>query len=213
MRDPQVFLFDEPLSNLDAKLRVQMRAELKDIHARLKTTTIYVTHDQIEAMTMADSIVAMRDGVVEQMGDPLTLYDRPANMFGRRLHRLARDQLRERPGRRGRRRRDLRGRGRHALAHRSENRPPGGRRAGHLCPAPRSISRSPSEGDGLPARVSTVEPTGSETHVVATIGAATVTAVLRERVSARVGETIWLRPMAESAHLFDTRTTARIAAA
>ena len=68
VRDPQVFLFDEPLSNLDAKLRVQMRAEIKELHQRLKTTTIYVTHDQIEAMTMADRIVVMRDGVVEQIG-------------------------------------------------------------------------------------------------------------------------------------------------
>ncbi len=81
VRDPQVFLFDEPLSNLDAKLRVQMRAEIKDLHLRLKTTVIYVTHDQIEAMTMADKIVVLRDGVVEQIGKPLDLYDRPANLF------------------------------------------------------------------------------------------------------------------------------------
>ena len=81
VRDPQVFLFDEPLSNLDAKLRVQMRGEIKELHQRLKTTTIYVTHDQVEAMTMADRIVVMRDGVVEQVGAPLELYDRPATLF------------------------------------------------------------------------------------------------------------------------------------
>src|SRR6478736_1359588 len=81
VRDPQVFLFDEPLSNLDAKLRVAMRTELKELHQRLKTTSIYVTHDQIEAMTMADQIVVMRDGVVEQRGKPLELYDHPANLF------------------------------------------------------------------------------------------------------------------------------------
>jgi multiple sugar transport system ATP-binding protein len=81
VRKPQVFLFDEPLSNLDAKLRVAMRTEIKELHQRLKTTTVYVTHDQIEAMTMADKIVVMHDGRVEQMGDPLTLYDRPANRF------------------------------------------------------------------------------------------------------------------------------------
>src|SRR5204862_6723041 len=80
-RDPKGFLFDEPLSNLDAKLRVAMRTELKELHLRLKTTSIYVTHDQIEAMTMADQIVVMRDGVVEQRGGPLELYDRPANLF------------------------------------------------------------------------------------------------------------------------------------
>ena len=81
VRDPQVFLFDEPLSNLDAKLRVQMRTEIKELHQRLKTTSVYVTHDQIEAMTMADRIVVMHDGVVEQVGEPLDLYDQPANLF------------------------------------------------------------------------------------------------------------------------------------
>ena len=81
VRDPQVFLFDEPLSNLDAKLRVSMRTEIKNLHQRLTTTTVYVTHDQIEAMTMADKIVVMQDGLVEQIGAPLELYDRPANLF------------------------------------------------------------------------------------------------------------------------------------
>ena len=81
VRDPQVFLFDEPLSNLDAKLRVQMRTEIKELHQRLKTTSIYVTHDQIEAMTMADQIVVMHDGRIEQIGSPLDLYDHPANRF------------------------------------------------------------------------------------------------------------------------------------
>src|SRR5947207_13298749 len=81
VRDPQVFLFDEPLSNLDAKLRVAMRSEIKELHQRLKTTSIYVTHDQIEAMTMGDKIVVMRDGLVEQIGAPLELYDRPRNLF------------------------------------------------------------------------------------------------------------------------------------
>src|SRR3546814_5952687 len=81
VRDPKVFLFDEPLSNLYAKLRVQMRTEIKELHQRLGTTTIYVTHDQIEAMTMADKIVVMHDGNVEQIGAPLDLYDHPANLF------------------------------------------------------------------------------------------------------------------------------------
>jgi len=81
VRHPKVFLFDEPLSNLDAKLRAQMRYEIRRIHDRLDTTTIYVTHDQIEAMTMADEIVVMRDGAVEQMGTPETIYDQPTNCF------------------------------------------------------------------------------------------------------------------------------------
>src|SRR5262245_17348449 len=80
VRDPKVFLFDEPLSNLDAKLRVAMRAEIKALHQRLKTTTVYVTHDQVEAMTMADRIAVMNDGRIEQLGRPLELYDRPANL-------------------------------------------------------------------------------------------------------------------------------------
>ena len=81
VRDPKVFLFDEPLSNLDAKLRVSMRSEIKALHQRLKTTTVYVTHDQIEAMTMADRIVVLREGVIEQIGTPIELYDSPANVF------------------------------------------------------------------------------------------------------------------------------------
>src|SRR4051812_16526610 len=81
VRDPKVFLFDEPLSNLDAKLRVAMRSEIKALHQRLKTTTVYVTHDQVEAMTMAQRIAVMNDGRIEQLGEPLELYDRPANLF------------------------------------------------------------------------------------------------------------------------------------
>lgn len=81
VRDPDVFLFDEPLSNLDAKLRIEMRVEIKQLHRRLKTTMVYVTHDQVEAMTMADRVVVMRDGVIEQAADPVTLYQQPENMF------------------------------------------------------------------------------------------------------------------------------------
>ncbi len=81
VRQPAVFLFDEPLSNLDAKLRVQMRAEIKELHQRLKTTIVYVTHDQVEAMTMADRIVVMNAGIVEQVGTPLELFDNPINVF------------------------------------------------------------------------------------------------------------------------------------
>jgi multiple sugar transport system ATP-binding protein len=81
VRKPKVFLFDEPLSNLDAKLRVQMRAEISGLHSRLQATIIYVTHDQVEAMTMADKIVVMKDGIIQQVGDPLTLYNKPVNKF------------------------------------------------------------------------------------------------------------------------------------
>src|SRR5205085_2323736 len=81
VRHPQVFLFDEPLSNLDAKLRVQMRVEIKKLHVRLGTTAIYVTHDQVEAMTLGDRVVVMKDGRVQQVGEPLELYNQPANRF------------------------------------------------------------------------------------------------------------------------------------
>jgi multiple sugar transport system ATP-binding protein len=81
VRDPKVFLFDEPLSNLDAKLRVQMRVELKKLHERLAVTSVYVTHDQVEAMTLGDRVVVMKDGVVQQVGEPLELYNTPANRF------------------------------------------------------------------------------------------------------------------------------------
>ena len=81
VRKPEAFLFDEPLSNLDAKMRVQMRAEISKLHTRLETTMIYVTHDQVEAMTMADRIVIMKDGHIQQCADPLTVYDKPANIF------------------------------------------------------------------------------------------------------------------------------------
>ena len=81
VRDPDVFLFDEPLSNLDAKLRIEMRTEIKNLHRRLQNTVVYVTHDQVEAMTMADRVVVMHRGVIEQMADPITLYEHPANAF------------------------------------------------------------------------------------------------------------------------------------
>ncbi len=81
VRDPDVFLFDEPLSNLDAKLRIEMRTEIKQLHRRLKSTIVYVTHDQVEAMTMADRVIVMQGGVIEQASDPITLYEKPQNLF------------------------------------------------------------------------------------------------------------------------------------
>src|SRR5438309_10578369 len=81
VRKPKAFLFDEPLSNLDAKMRVQMRAEISKLHTRLNSTMIYVTHDQVEAMTMGDRIVVMKDGLIQQVAEPIDLYDNPKNMF------------------------------------------------------------------------------------------------------------------------------------
>jgi multiple sugar transport system ATP-binding protein len=201
VRDPQVFLFDEPLSNLDAKLRVAMRTELKELHQRLETTSIYVTHDQIEAMTMADQIVVMRDGVVEQRGKPLELYDHPANLFvagfiGSPAMNFLPATLR----------RDARGA-------RLEM---GG---GVSVPVPRDVGGSEGQpvilgarpehfvlaegGAGLGAVVVVVEPTGADTQVFAKIGAVDVTAVFRERHEFRAGDAIRLLPDHDRTHLFD----------
>jgi multiple sugar transport system ATP-binding protein len=201
VRDPQVFLFDEPLSNLDAKLRVAMRTEIKELHQRLKTTSIYVTHDQIEAMTMADQIVVMRDGVVEQRGRPLELYDHPANLFvagfiGSPAMNFLPAKLRRANGRaevelEGGMRvpvpRDAAGEDGQAVVF--------GTRPEHLALA--------GAGSGLPAEVVVVEPTGADTQVFAKIGATEVTAVFRERHEFRAGEAIRLAPDHERTHLFD----------
>ena len=201
VRDPQVFLFDEPLSNLDAKLRVQMRTEIKELHQRLKTTTVYVTHDQIEAMTMADRIVVMQGGRIEQVGAPLDLYDRPANTFVAAFIGSPSMNL-------------LEGRIEGGMVQVAGARlplPPGvqaeegreviyGIRPEHLALADA----------GLTGTVAVVEPTGSETHVVVRVEGREVTAVFRNRVGFGPGATITLAPDAAVAHLFDKATGQRL---
>ena len=199
VRDPQVFLFDEPLSNLDAKLRVAMRTELKELHQRLKTTSIYVTHDQIEAMTMADQIVVMRDGVVEQRGKPLELYDRPANLFVAGF--IGSPAMNFLPGRI---RREARG-ARVEMAN-GLSVPLNGNVAGEdgqhvvLGTRPEHLTLA-SDGQGLPATVVVVEPTGADTQVFAKVGETEVTAVFRERHDFRAGDAIRLTPD-HAAHAF-----------
>ncbi|HET6160286.1 MAG TPA: sn-glycerol-3-phosphate ABC transporter ATP-binding protein UgpC [Dongiaceae bacterium] len=204
VRDPQVFLFDEPLSNLDAKLRVQMRTEIKELHQRLKTTTIYVTHDQIEAMTMADRIVVMHDGIVEQMGAPLDLYDRPANLFvAGFIGSPAMNMLKG----------TIRG---SSFETENGNRLPlaaapaasEGRRAIYGM-RPENIHLA---GDGIPAEVVVVEPTGAETQVVVKAGGDELICVLRERISAKPGETIRITPDLRLIHLFDAEDGRRLTA-
>jgi multiple sugar transport system ATP-binding protein len=206
VRDPQVFLFDEPLSNLDAKLRVQMRAEIKELHQRLKTTTVYVTHDQIEAMTMADRIVVLRDGVVEQIGAPLELYDRPANQFvagfiGSPAMNFLKGTIR------------LDGKpsfvidGGVSLPLGSAPAGSDGRPAVYgIRPEHLMLGGS----DGVPAEVSVLEPTGLETQVFAKVGTQKIVAVFRQRMTARPGETLPMTPEVASAHLFDAETGARL---
>jgi multiple sugar transport system ATP-binding protein len=201
VRDPQVFLFDEPLSNLDAKLRVQMRAEIKDLHQRLKTTTVYVTHDQIEAMTMADKIVVMNGGNVEQIGAPLDLYDRPTNLFvAGFIGSPAMNFLKGEAA--------------------------GGqfRSGGFDLPMP-TVTRGSNgrklvygvrpehwrlDGGGVGATVVVVEPTGSETQVFARLGDQQIVAAFRERVSARPGEILHISPDPAVVHLFDEASGMRL---
>jgi multiple sugar transport system ATP-binding protein len=204
VRDPKVFLFDEPLSNLDAKLRVQMRAEIKELHQRLKTTTIYVTHDQVEAMTMADRIVVLRDGVVEQTGAPLDLYDTPANLFvagfiGSPAMNLLKGAIRVN----GRPSFVTEGGVTLPLA----TAPPGsnGRPAIYGI-RPEHLSLG---GSDVKAEVAVVEPTGSETQVFAKIGAQKIVGVFRERIMATPGELLPLSPNLGSVHLFDAQTGTR----
>jgi multiple sugar transport system ATP-binding protein len=201
VRDPQVFLFDEPLSNLDAKLRVQMRGEIKELHQRLRTTTVYVTHDQIEAMTMADKIVVMHAGRVAQIGAPLDLYDRPANLFvagfiGSPAMSFLNGQVANGAFEVGGIRLPL---------------PP---QAAAIDGARPVYGIRPEHGrlddDGVEAVVTLVEPTGSETQVVATLGGAPITCAFRERITARPGASIRITPDPGSVHLFDEASGLRL---
>jgi multiple sugar transport system ATP-binding protein len=191
VRDPAVFLFDEPLSNLDAKLRVQMRSEIKELHQRLKTTTIYVTHDQIEAMTMADKIVVMKDGLIEQSGSPLELYDRPNNLFvAGFIGSPAMNFIRGTMTNEGFRTAD-------GLVLPSERHPSGAVTYGIR---PEHITLDPN---GIEVTTAVVEPTGSETLVIARLGAQTISCVFRERIRAAPGDVLRIAPLHDSVHLFD----------
>jgi multiple sugar transport system ATP-binding protein len=209
VRDPQVFLFDEPLSNLDAKLRVAMRSEIKELHLRLKTTSIYVTHDQIEAMTMGDKIVVMRDGRIEQSGSPLDLYDHPVNQFVAGF--IGSPAMNFLPG-------HLRRAGAGPQVELNDgtrlDAPPGtigsdgqpvvfGTRPEHL---------TLSDNSGIPAHVVVMEPTGMDTFVACRHGGVDLSAVFRERHDFAPGSTIHLLPDRQRAHLFDAETGQRLAA-
>jgi multiple sugar transport system ATP-binding protein len=209
VRDPQVFLFDEPLSNLDAKLRVQMRTEIKELHQRLKTTSIYVTHDQIEALTMADRIVVMQGGHVEQVGAPLELYDQPTNLFvagfigspsmnfiDARLDRqngavtaVAKDGTRlPLPA-------DVGGRDGQEVVY--------GIRPEHL-------NLVDAAAGGAAAEVIVVEPTGAEILVVTRFAGGEAQAVFRERHRLLPGDRISLAPSLDAVHVFDKASGQRI---
>ncbi|MCW5706894.1 sn-glycerol-3-phosphate ABC transporter ATP-binding protein UgpC [Shinella sp.] len=209
VRDPKVFLFDEPLSNLDAKMRVQMRTEIRELHQELRTTTVYVTHDQIEAMTMGDVVVLMNQGNIEQAGPPLELYDRPANLFvasfigspgmnfvngnldgaagivdlgdGVRVPVLAAD------GSAGPRKVTLGFRPEHA-----------------------TCSTTPSEGV-IPGILKLVEPTGATTQLVIQWRDMELMVCTPERIALAAGEPIYIKVASGSAHLFDAADGTRLA--
>ncbi|MGX9182192.1 ABC transporter ATP-binding protein, partial [Mesorhizobium sp. BHbdii] len=205
VRDPQVFLFDEPLSNLDAKLRVAMRVEIKELHQRLGTTIIYVTHDQIEAMTMADKIVVMKDGKVEQVGAPLDLYDNPGNVFvagfiGSPAMNFIKGSI------------DFKDGEQIFISDAGSVLPARGVKAQDGQPViygirPEHIEVDP---DGLAATISVLEPTGSETQIFAKIGEDAIDAVVKDRLNARPGEEVRLRIDPRWVHIFDRQSGARL---
>ena len=207
VREPNLFLFDEPLSNLDAKLRVQMRTEIKALHQALKTTIVYVTHDQIEAMTMADRIVVINAGRIEQIGAPLELYDRPANRFVAGF--LGSPAMSFIPGdvERGDGSPRVRTEDNVVIAIGETSAASGQPVEVGVRPEHYELAR---DGNGIPLRVGVIEPTGAETHVFGTIGASPVRIVLRERIALGVGETLWLRVDPANVHVFDAEGGARL---
>ncbi|WP_323764842.1 sn-glycerol-3-phosphate ABC transporter ATP-binding protein UgpC [Marinovum sp.] len=204
VRNPKVFLFDEPLSNLDAKLRVSMRAEIKSLHQRLGTTAVYVTHDQIEAMTMADKIVVMSEGRIEQVGTPLDLYDEPANLFvaafiGSPSMNLLEGEV-------------CAGGVRFAdgtMLHLSGTE---GFETGRPVIAGIRPDTFELAERGLAVQVNVTEPTGAETQVVGQIGDTPVTCLMRERISGRYGDVLHVLPHGP-VHLFDPGTRLRLGTA
>jgi multiple sugar transport system ATP-binding protein len=199
VRDPKVFLFDEPLSNLDAKLRVAMRAEIKALHQRLKTTTVYVTHDQVEAMTMADRIAVMNDGRIEQLGEPLELYDRPANLFVAQFIGSPAMNVFE-------------GVFRNGAVEALGSRWPCNGKAGEgqrvkygIRPEHLHIGAG-----GIAAEVLVVEPMGAETEFVVSIGGTRLTVLAHGRSSAKPGDILSLAPESANAHIFDAASGSRV---
>ena len=203
VRDPQVFLFDEPLSNLDAKLRVQMRTEIKALHQRLKTTSVYVTHDQIEAMTMGDQIVVMRDGRIEQVGGPLELYENPANTFvagfiGSPAMNMLPGKIRHEEGKTFVVLHD----GAKVLAKLHTLGEEG--QAVFFGTRPEHLSIDP-EGE-LAVIANVIEPTGADTFLTCSLGATPMSVVFHHRIDLKPDQPIKLKADTGHSHLFDAKT-------
>jgi multiple sugar transport system ATP-binding protein len=202
VRDPKAFLFDEPLSNLDAKLRVAMRAEIKALHQRLKTTTVYVTHDQIEAMTMADRIVVMHDGIIEQIGTPLELFDHPGNLFVAQFIGSPSMNVFKGVVRNG----SVEGLGAQwplpaEISYVADS------TAVHYGVRPTDLHLAES---GIAAKVVVVEPTGAETELLLHLGGQDFTLVTHGRTQVKPDDTVYLQFDSAKAHLFDDKTEQRL---
>ena len=204
VRNPKVFLFDEPLSNLDAKLRVQMRTQIKLLHARLKTTLVYVTHDQVEAMTMADKIVVMNEGLVEQTGAPLELYDKPVNIFvagfiGSPSMNLLNASINSNSI-------NLGSAGSIPITRKttSENNLDItlGIRPSHM-----DISKN---GEGLKFQIDVIEPTGADSLVYGRINDTECCVQTSESLNLKSGEIIHILPNEDNLHFFDNQSNRRI---
>ncbi len=207
VRDPKVFLFDEPLSNLDAKLRVSMRAEIKALHQRLKTTTVYVTHDQIEAMTLADRIVVMHDGIIEQIGTPLELFDAPGNLFvaqfiGSPSMNVLQGTLKRTGGQAWVEAHGERWPTAPTAAGQDGQRVSYGVRPGDIAIA--------ATNQGIAAKVIVIEPTGAETELLLDVGGVKLIVVIHGRTQARPDDVIWLDIDAAKTHLFDDKSGQRL---
>ncbi len=210
VRHPKVFLFDEPLSNLDAKLRVQMRAEISSLHTRLQATMIYVTHDQVEAMTMGDKIVVMRDGVIQQIGDPLTLYNKPANCFvagfmGSPPMNFMTVEVREEGGKividEGTFKLDVRDKNAEAIKPYTGKSLVFGFRAEDL-----EYSEKLTAGTNFPINVAVIEPLGAETHVYGNTAKHQIIARVDPHITFKVGDKAHFEPNMEKVIFFDTET-------
>ncbi len=208
VRKPEVFLFDEPLSNLDAKLRVQMRVELKKLHQSLATTAVYVTHDQVEAMTMGDRIVVMHDGRIQQVGAPLELYNSPANLFVAGFLGSPAMNFFEVAVRSSGDRHVLEADGFSVdlppeFVHRIASDYHGKKFIAGIRPEDLVLTPKHQDGVTLPFLVEVVEPIGSETYVFGTAGRVPLTAGVGRKTQVRPQERIALKPLLEHLHLFD----------
>jgi len=210
VRDPRIFLFDEPLSNLDAKLRVQMRLEIKALQKRLGTTLIYVTHDQVEALTMSDRLVLLNEGRVEQIGTPMEVYKKPANLFvatfigSPSMNLLDGVFIRD---------------GDQPFAQTNDVKialpecdgiADGTKIIIGIRPEHLSISSSSNENSGLKMTVSMAETTGAETHIYGSFGSGEMTMTIGGEVKSMIGQTLPLTVETEQLHVFDAMTKNRI---